>query len=509
MGTTGSTTPGLSMSRRRMYPDENTSYIRLGCPKLIRGVMEDWKYYPQCCFPDWTPDEVHWGGLFHGCEHMELCTVHEVVILDDGGSKQYSITHVDGDEKLTAACWNWLQEPQPARARVLFVENMSSQVLQMLGTKYNVDPSFFLSSMNWVLSRCYQEDPKPKESDHVTVILPFIRTTRNQQPIERASPIDIPSDGQQKIIQGMSPPYGMTLLQDLLAIHMVRTPTTSTIISYHPRSNLHGTCAKHLQSFLQHSDNSLILSISEDPTAAFILIMKYVLQEWDEAIGILYNCMIELESDAIGNVSVKVLQELHHLQAHVLCYRALLEHFRKSVAFVRELTPNPLTGARPISDRERRFSADLTKSELANLLSNITRLEEQISMFSDQTQRVRLLFAKLLKVIFPCFLAAVSLSPWPIFTNLTIVQRVFCMNVREIDPRTIGTLAQYAGTTIALILGTGWLVVVLNPLSSFHLGRHYIMQRLMWPIFYVYNTISRTIWMIRWSRRRNSNTWMG
>ena len=94
---------------------------------------------------------------------------------------------------------------------------MTLPVLQMLGTRcvtvyivqcdcsltqarYNVEPFFFASSANWIPSR-YQEDPKALEDREwmrpcallshliilldITVVLPFIRTLKNQQPISR------------------------------------------------------------------------------------------------------------------------------------------------------------------------------------------------------------------------------------------------------------------------------------------------------------------------------------
>ena len=71
--------------------------------------MEEWKCYPQCRFPNWTPDQVENNRLLLSYDHMELCMVHKVDISHDRESNQESIPHVNGDEALAASCWNWLQ----------------------------------------------------------------------------------------------------------------------------------------------------------------------------------------------------------------------------------------------------------------------------------------------------------------------------------------------------------------------------------------------------------------
>lgn len=96
---------------------------------------------------------------------------------------------------------------------------------------------------------------------------------------------------------------GIILHRDLLAIHMVRTTSTSTIVSYHPRSELHTMSAKRLQSVLQHTRDSerwsKILSMSEDPTFVFIAILGYVLYTWDEVFEVLYDSVNELVSNTV------------------------------------------------------------------------------------------------------------------------------------------------------------------------------------------------------------------
>ena len=82
------------------------------------------------------------------------------------------------------------------------------------------------------------------------------------------------------------------LLQDLLAIHMVRNTKENTIISYHHHSKLQKTTARRLQSLVQRTGDSVywqkIYGRSKDPTFVFLAILWYALYAWDEALEVLY-----------------------------------------------------------------------------------------------------------------------------------------------------------------------------------------------------------------------------
>ena len=97
------------------------------------------------------------------------------------------------------------------------------------------------------------------------------------------------------------------LLQDLLAIHMYRTTTTSTIISCHPSSELQRTSAKRLQCLVQRTGDSVywskIFDKSKDPTFVFLAILWYALYAWDEAFEVLYRYINAL----VGNFILWVL----------------------------------------------------------------------------------------------------------------------------------------------------------------------------------------------------------
>ena len=218
---------------------------------------------------------------------------------------------------------------------------------------------------------------------------------------------------------------GHLLLQDLLAIHMVRERKTSTIISYHAISDVKTTSAQHLRSLVQRTGDSVywskIFDKSNDPTFLFLAILWYALYAWDEAFEMLYHHITKLvctvidclilfstnlqESEVLETNEIGLTRELHKVEAHLLHYKQLLLDFRKSVVFVKD-TPNPATELEKMSSSEREEwermteherkmavqeledSKNLMDKETHNLLSEIERLEGQRSMYSDRLQNV-------------------------------------------------------------------------------------------------------------------------
>jgi len=90
---------------------------------------------------------------------------------------------------------------------------------------------------------------------------------------------------------------GDMLFIDLLAIHMVRSVKTSTIISYHPESTWCQTSAKHLHSLTRLVGECLlaiIFSKTKVPTFLFLAILRYALYAWDESFELLYKHVSEL-----------------------------------------------------------------------------------------------------------------------------------------------------------------------------------------------------------------------
>ncbi|KAJ8522411.1 hypothetical protein ONZ45_g1008 [Pleurotus djamor] len=224
-----------------------------------------WQEYPKSKFPNWTDDQVDRAKIRDAVREYDdtkPCTLH-LVDVDDRGrfhSKDPLIVKEDTKEDF----WNgWLQEKREegVRVRSVFVQNMSGPVLQMLGARYNIEPFFFSSSLNWIPSR-YQEEVRPKQGDHITITLTFLTTA--PRPLKRVKRTDTtismggdiysqtpgPSSASvnsepftegEQVIDTQAPLAVRTadgehriLLLDLLAVHVIRDSESSTIISYHP-----------------------------------------------------------------------------------------------------------------------------------------------------------------------------------------------------------------------------------------------------------------------------------
>ncbi|KAL0946131.1 hypothetical protein HGRIS_012396 [Hohenbuehelia grisea] len=223
-----------------------------------------WKGYPQSRFPNWTPKQVARSKITEAVEKYDrnvesklyVCDVDTKGLFTTPPSSGLSVTE-ETKEKFWEDFLRLKRERDDIRVRSLFIENMSGPVLQMLGARYNVEPFFFSSSLNWIPSR-YQEDHRPKEGDHITITLTFLTTmpkpnnlTRTGtfdslyplQETPRGSTTDVGTisdkdDISEQVIDTQAPlsiaSSDKILLLDLLAVHMVRQADSSTIISYHP-----------------------------------------------------------------------------------------------------------------------------------------------------------------------------------------------------------------------------------------------------------------------------------
>jgi hypothetical protein len=87
-----------------------------------------------------------------------------------------------------------------------------------------------------------------------------------------------------------------------------------------------------------------------------------------------------------------------------------------------------------------------------------------------------------------------------------VVQSVFGMNVVEINPGSLETIARYVETTIALTLFTTWIVIALQPYSSIH--EHSgggVWRRMAWP-FYFSNTLTEYLRQVKPPSSQKDNT---
>ncbi|KAJ7654800.1 hypothetical protein B0H17DRAFT_1021771 [Mycena rosella] len=477
--------------------------------QALDAQTSDWSKYPQSLYPNWTPAQQQKSGIARVINHIsrEPCTIHHVNVSDNG------IFAPDADEEVTednkAEYWKKLEEdetPDGLRLRALFVHNLSGPVLQMLGTKYNIEPFFFSSSLNWIPSR-HQE--AAGEGDHITLTLTFIRCMQNPttMPSSPVSSTYTPSvrtlQSADQVIDTQAPlvlsSSDLILSPDILAIHMVRSPKLSTIISYHPPHPYHRTTtARGLGTRLLAAGQSVYWNkifastISSDPTFILLALLWYPIYAFDESLEALYLHICWLESRVMATTDMTLTQQLHVVRAHLLHYASLLEDFRKTVVFVAQ-TPNPVLEhvSETHSAEEITFVTELMRRESTNLLNEIARLEQNRTMQDSRLKNVmNLAFSSVnledsrrmqklteaavrdsaaMKQICLCS-NVISILPRrlipPILAYLTMVflpasfaAAVFGMNLNEIVPGTNGTIPHYLALTLPLTAVTVWIIM--------------------------------------------------
>ncbi|KAG1851576.1 cora-like Mg2+ transporter protein-domain-containing protein [Suillus subalutaceus] len=473
------------------------------------NVPESWQGYPQNKFRNWTTDQVKRSKMFKKCSTNQVATIYWMDVHEDG--KFAAKSDVGGNDDTTVVSestqaqdqfWTLLSQKRPKNIRVrsLFVDDLTESVLRMLGTKYDIEPFFFTSSINWIPSR-YQEALRQGKGDHITITLPFLRPEQKSlSPRTRPSPTDpepwhfvITSDLPPANAIDIQAPFstrdGRMLFIDLLAVHMVRDEE-NTIISYHPESTGDRTSAKHLHSLIQLVGESVywqkIFNNSKDPTFLLLAILWYALYEWDESLDLLYSYVSELERQVLHLDNISLTHDLHVLEARLLHYQSLLHGFEVSVKFL-ETTPNPAMESHGVTDEERRDSDALMKKECNNLLSEIDRLERRRTMLSSRLKNAMdLAFA---------IVNAEDSRRMQRFSYLTLVflpagfiAAIFTMNIKEINNGT-QTLGHYVVATVSLTLLTIYVVVVLQRQNWVHRRQATFLQRVLWPIHLILRKI--------------------
>ncbi|KIK44700.1 hypothetical protein CY34DRAFT_10847 [Suillus luteus UH-Slu-Lm8-n1] len=488
-------------------------------PPFNEGDYE-WSGYPQKLFGNWTSIPVARSQMLKQCASKGSCIIYGIDVTNDGkfNARKPGLERIKVSTEDETEFWSKLKEKESG-------ECPRSGV--MLGTNYKIEPFFFSSSANWIPSR-YREEVQHKKGDHITVILPFIGTSekKNNEPARSSSPEPIHRKNTIDVMAPLHVHGKHVLLIDLLAIHMIRQKDASTIITYHPR--LGGrTTAKRLHQVMERAGGSVywnkIFQESKDPTFFFLQILWYALYSWDEAFEVLYQRIKELEailnsaefntSDAEFASMADRNHNLHSLQAHLLQYQTHLHDFEKSVTFVKE-NPNPALEPDVEDDttketmrREEEMmkrEKELMERECDNLLSEITRLERKCTMFVSRLKNATdLAFAavniedsrqthKLTKATLRDSAAMKQISYLTmVFLPASFTASVFGMNVAEINPGSLETIARYVEVTISLTLLTTWIVIALQPYSSIHDNSGGgVWRRMAWP-FYLSSTLCK------------------
>ncbi|KAG2367562.1 hypothetical protein BDR07DRAFT_1326311 [Suillus spraguei] len=479
-------------------------------------IEPSWRGYPQSQFGNWTPDQVRRSKMLEKCLVNKTSTIYWMDVHDDGS---FACPVMGGNGHITVvgtededAFWEILQGQRPPNIRVrsIFVDDLTSPVLRMLGASYNIEPFFFTSSINWIPSR-YQEAPTHKQGDHITITLPFVRTLRNNSRTSQLVPTystSLPQSSDTDTHINTQAPFlmndGDMLFIDLLAIHMVRGVETSTIISYHPESTWCRTSAKRLHFLMRLVGESVywqkIFDKSKDPTFLFLAILWYALYAWDESFELLYKHLSELELQVLKANDIELTRKLHILQAHLLHYQSLLHNFEVSVKFIAN-TQNPAMESSTF-DHQRTESKELMETESGNLLSEIDRLAKRREMLSNRLKNVMdLAFAsvniddskqtrKLTEATVRDSAAMKQISYLTmVFLPASFLASVFGMNVTDFTTGGLQTLSRYVEVTVSLTLITVYIVVTLQSQSTFHDPDSPFIRRAVWPLIALWKIV--------------------
>ncbi|EDR06191.1 uncharacterized protein LACBIDRAFT_300414 [Laccaria bicolor S238N-H82] len=546
----------------------------------VRGIEDDkcWCKYPQSLFRNWTPRRQKKSKISEVVEKSTgLCTIHYADVLQDGefvhaGAHEVQESNVD-------EYWGFISQGRPTgvRCRALFIDHLSGPVLQMLGAKYIIEPFYFSSSLGWIPSR-YQSNKAPR-GDHITITLTFARTMRNpttvplvpNSSIRSASTADTLAHGPPIAIDTQLPlplQSNGILVYDLLALHMVRSEESNTIISYHPGNNHLATTAEALHHRFKLIGRSVywssIFKETNDPTLFLLSLMWYPVYCWDEVFETLYYHICDLvslailhsrsqliglqESTVLTTNDTNLTHKLHAIRAHLLHYQALLDDFRKTITFIKQ-TPFPaLNDSDGYPPRSSEISQQLLETESANLLREIQRLEDTKELQERRLKNVmNLTFSivniddsrdtrKLTEASVRDSAAMKQIAYLTMFfLPATFVAGIFGMNIREINPGTKGTLLHFFVAVIPLTLITIWLIVAYQiqatiPRLKFKRsedegaeaedleGRYMLYDgttrlktlswwtRLSWPVVLVSSLFEKKIWK---KRRQNLGNWCG
>ncbi|KAJ8580547.1 hypothetical protein M405DRAFT_886069 [Rhizopogon salebrosus TDB-379] len=437
-------------------------------------------------------DQVERSQMFMKCLKNQS-TIYWMDVSHDNG--KFSPSNITGSCISTVAAadhdefWEKLQGERPGNIRVrsLFVDDLTPPVLRMLGTKYNIEPFFFTSSINWIPSR-YQEALTHRQRDHITIILPFVRTvlkgSESQSPAS-STPLDsaaLQSSCSFSVDDHTNPQSslifrnGDILLMDLLAIHMIREEKANTIVSYHPESTGCRTSAKRLRSLMLLVGESVywqnIFSKSKDPTFLLLAMLWYALYGWDESLESLHNHVTSLVSGVMTSPGEHTC-DLHALQAQS---EGTYEEVRKASNELMKKECGNLLGEIERLEKRRRALRNRLKNMLDIVDSRQTkRLIEATEQLTDPTARDSAAMRQILKQLTDATATNFTvmrqiLYVMMIFPLAIFVAFVFMVNDKNITSYgSLETFSHYVKVTVAPMLMTACAGIIIM-YTSFHKG---------------------------------------
>ncbi|KAH7106495.1 hypothetical protein BKA62DRAFT_687314 [Auriculariales sp. MPI-PUGE-AT-0066] len=454
---------------------------------------DQWRAYPQSLFRNWTYHAVQRSGI-HTWLNRKASVETAVYTLDVLRSGRFiPQPTLRGRELDKTLLWDFLNEPRPdaLSLRCFFVADLTGSILQQLGTKFDIEPFFFSSAFNGISSR-YQEDASAPNSDHLTIVLPFLRTIESSE-FEQSS--DKKDDSDYQLVMDLQSPLplhsGKTLLLDQVSLHLIRHPDGATLISLHPDSDFWlTTSAQDMFRRVQMAGRGVywgrLWKNTEDSTFMLLIMLWHALYAWDEAMDALFDSILYEEKRAMDKNDVaelEVTHELHNIRSALLLYNGLLKDFEHSIEFIRD-HPNPAL-ERASGELKAAKSRELLQRECHYLLTECKRLQGTKDMCSE---RVANAFDLIFRTLTLRDTVASQMQAWvtqqityltTVFLPPTFIATIFGMNLDKITEGGKGTLTEYLAIILPLIAGTLWLMLALQrhqqePERSF-------LVHLLWP----------------------------
>ncbi|TFK23317.1 hypothetical protein FA15DRAFT_468962 [Coprinopsis marcescibilis] len=374
-----------------------------------------WSKYPRSTFPNWTAMQQKRSGLEGAIHEYDRTMDCKLYIYDTNNLNQRDPIEVyEGEEHLL---WRELIDTENDTSdsissggfRVYFVENMSGPVLQMLGTRYNIEPSFFASSLNLipVLSQKDSDQSGSNTTKHVSIIIPFLRARPDAMellgrilgpPSSTASLVPT-LNTDQFLPQSMSVDHPLILtsnnhllLPDLVSVHLDQSHGTNTVISYHPSVKFPTTTAKEMNARFNlagemcnnYWKRNLHLSSDASPVVPLLLFFWYAVYSWDEAAQSLDEHLLNLEGRQPHETEMKMslLREIHVVGEHHVYYMDLLSSFSKAISFLEGLQRS----ARKGQDFAQEECRDLRQA-VKGLQSQMETIDERLDILSLQMEQ--------------------------------------------------------------------------------------------------------------------------
>ncbi|KAK7056718.1 hypothetical protein VNI00_002435 [Paramarasmius palmivorus] len=382
---------------------------------------------------------------------------------------------------------------------------MSGPVLQMLGARFNIEPFFFSSSLNWIPSR-FQEEVRRDKGDHITVVVTFLRSIGD----ELASVISPASSDATKIdeiLNTQAPLYlssrgGCYLVLDLLSIHLIRdeNENNNTIISFHHTDPDSKSGAAYLHERIRFAGQSVywqhIFQSSPDPTFVLLVFLWHAIYSWDEALEILYNHIISMEMRIMKSTDMEMTRGLHFIRAHLLHYSSLLEDMRNSVQFIIS-TPNPSMNC--LDEGLQTDSRKRLEKECNHLLIEIQRLDKQLQMQGQRLENVMNLVFSTVNIKDSSRMQELSEAAvrdsaamkqiaylTMVFLPASYIASVFGMNLKQISDDGRADFGLYIAVALPLTFTTIWIIGTVQS-KNFRVegDKTSFWMRLGWPLLLI------------------------